>query len=385
MSYIVLPSFLLIWFLLIWFLNLTLSLAAVNWCRSELQVPDHFCKQKWNYQRVGLFTKISVCYPFFGCLSPQTLPSNGIRSVLSGCSVFVASRAITWKSRKKQQKKKSKCWSEAQHLALTQRNATFFRMKSWKVYPAQKISQEFTRVLEGSQVFILVSCISWYSTGPPVHHQSLLGMVQAQEWSRPKNFSVEGRSLDIKSRILIATQAAVRRGEGAWLLMRQKGQIWWKLRLASGHREMGWDGFRMLCHVWKTATFGPFRDLQWHCINSQERPCKERKASTRLSSCICKQLKIQSQTAETKKHMVSHGFQHGHDNGLINPTVEDWRTFHSSSAETCIVSLVEPITESPNQKCERNISPWTRDCFVGSEMIMIDHDTASKHPRSIMT
>lgn len=42
-------------------------------------------------------------------------------------------------------------------------------------------------------------------------------------------------------------------------------------------------------------------------------------------------------------------------------------------AETCEVSLVEPITESPNQKCERNILPWARDCFVGSEMLMTPH------------
>ena len=30
--------------LLIWVLNLTMSLAAANWCQSELQVWDHFCK-----------------------------------------------------------------------------------------------------------------------------------------------------------------------------------------------------------------------------------------------------------------------------------------------------------------------------------------------------
>lgn len=84
---------------------------------------------------------------------------------------------------------------------------------SYKVYPAQ-ISQESFKAR-------FHHCILWYSTGPPVHHQNLLGMVQAQERSRPgpKNFSGKGR---IKSQILVATQAAVRRGEGAWLLMRQK-------------------------------------------------------------------------------------------------------------------------------------------------------------------
>lgn len=113
---------------------------------------------------------------------------------------------------------------------------------SYKVYPAQ-ISQESFKAR-------FHHCILWYSTGPPVHHQNLLGMVQAQERSRPgpKNFSGKGR---IKSQILVATQAAVRRGEGAWLLMRQKqgrfdGKNWdWHL----GIWGMRWDGMGLVCCV----------------------------------------------------------------------------------------------------------------------------------------